>query len=109
MRYAYAMEAPFLEVRCPNMPRRNSAQACRGMCGGITSEILEHFDFKVPFEDIRYCGSCGGFFKVVIRKPNAIPEYQVLPKGVSLPLFASIGNVTIFQVTGTRKKHGSSN
>lgn len=71
------------------------------MCGGITENLFIHYDFKVPFEDLRYCGKCNGFFKVVIRAAHAIPEFHVLPKGLTLPF---VSGLVATIVAGVRKK-----
>ena len=95
----------FLELRCPNRPVKGNQKECRAMLGGISELVLQHWPFKtVPFEDLRYCKSCGGFFEVTLKSRTGGPSYKILPKGISLPLFSELPGAQVASVVGVRTK-----
>jgi len=54
----------YTSIRCPG--KKNNRE-CNHILGGTAIDTLANYDFKKPFDEIRYCPNCNSFWKVTIK------------------------------------------
>ncbi|MFH1738211.1 MAG: hypothetical protein ABIH23_04330 [bacterium] len=89
----------FIAFYCPVMDDNEHGEH-RHLCGGVSRETLESYDFVVPWVDTRYCGSCRRFFVITLESRNAVPRYSLLPKGERLDFTPDSEYFTVCSVEG---------
>ncbi len=53
----------YTSIRCPG---KKNGRECNHILGGTAIDTLTNYNFKRPFNEIRYCPNCNSFWKVTI-------------------------------------------